>query len=179
MTDWCCFLSGSRFSKLDLFLFAVGSWILLRLSQTARARAKTTKLHGPPASSWLFGVSKEVFKGDSGALFEKWADEYGPVYQIPGPFGSRRTVLTDAKAIAHFYSKETFTFVNSTFTKNAIANLIGKGVLWAEGESHRRMNCVSLDSIGLAGFGHDFGALEGRHSDVAEMFDSFSSLPAH
>ena len=36
-----------------------------------------------------------------------------------------------------------------------------------------RMNCVSLDSIGLAGFGHDFGSLQGRKSAVSEVFDAF------
>lgn len=35
------------------------------------------------------------------------------------------------------------------------------------------MNCVSLDSIGIAGFGHDFGALQGRHSTIEEVFDAF------
>ncbi|KAI5117520.1 hypothetical protein M0805_009528 [Coniferiporia weirii] len=216
-------------SVVDVFGLAIGSWLLYKLSQTARMRAKTTKLRGPPASSWFFGVSQEVFQGDSAAAYyEKWADEYGPVYQIPGPLGSRRTVLTDAKAIAHFYSKETFGYVNSTFSKIAISNLIGKGLLWADGEDHKRqrktlnpafsnvairdltpifydsaykvknawdalfpssgteeviinvqkwMNCVSLDTIGITGFGHDFGTLEGRHSDVAEMFDSFGTQP--
>ena len=32
---------------------------------------------------------------------------------------------------------------------------------------------MSLDSIGIAGFGHDFGALEGRKSTVEEVFDAF------
>ncbi|EIW82626.1 cytochrome P450 [Coniophora puteana RWD-64-598 SS2] len=39
------------------------------------------------------------------------------------------------------------------------------------------MSRVSLDSIGIAGFSHDFGTLDGKHSDVAEMFDKFSSNP--
>ncbi|KAI5117593.1 hypothetical protein M0805_004044 [Coniferiporia weirii] len=216
-------------NAVDLFVLAIGSWALYKVSQTVRTRSRTTKLRGPPASSWFLGVSKDTFKGDSAAvLFEKWADKYGPVFQIPGPLGSRRTVLTDPKAIAHFYSKETFGYVNSTFTKQAITNLVGRGLLWAEGEHHRRqrktltpafsnvairdltpvfydsaykvksawdalflssnseeiivnvqkwMNCVSLDSIGIAGFSHDFGALEGRHSDIAEMFDAFGSVP--
>ena len=30
----------------------------------------------------------------------------------------------------------------------------------------------SLDSIGIAGFSHDFGSLEGRQSDVADVFDA-------
>ena len=32
-----------------------------------------------------------------------------------------------------------------------------------------------LDTIGLAGFSHDFGALEGKHAPVTEIFDSFTS----
>jgi hypothetical protein len=33
----------------------------------------------------------------------------------------------------------------------------------------------SLDSIGIAGFGHDFHALEGKESPVIEVFNSFGS----
>ena len=39
------------------------------------------------------------------------------------------------------------------------------------------MNCISLDSIGIAGFGHNFGALDGRPSTVEEVFDTFCTLP--
>ncbi|KAL5488445.1 hypothetical protein ACEPAI_6563 [Sanghuangporus weigelae] len=203
----------STLSYLDVFLLAID---------------ETTKLKGPPSSSWIFGVTKEVFKGDSGALYEQWAKEYGPVYQIPTPLGGRRTILTDPKAVAYFYSKETFTCVQSNFSKRLIENLLGRGLLWSEGESHRRqrktltpafsnaaircltpvffdsaykvkaawdalisssdadeaiidvqkwMNCVSLDSIGIAGFGHDFGTLHGKRSTIKEVFDSFGTAP--
>ena len=33
----------------------------------------------------------------------------------------------------------------------------------------------SLDSVGIAGFGHDFHALEGKESPVVEVFESFGS----
>ncbi|KAL5512215.1 hypothetical protein ACEPAG_3500 [Sanghuangporus baumii] len=221
-------ISFSNLSCLDVFLLVVGSWMLYKLIQAVRLRFKTTKLKGPPSSSWIFGVTKEVFKGDAGELYEQWAKEYGPVYQIPTPLGGRRTILTDPKAVAHFYSKETFTYVQSNFSKRIIENLLGRGLLWSEGESHRRqrktltpafsnaairsltpvffdsaykvkaawdalisssdadeaiidvqkwMNCVSLDSIGIAGFGHDFGALNGKHSTIEEVFDSFGTAP--
>lgn len=42
---------------------------------------------------------------------------------------------------------------------------------------HHRMNFVSLDTIGIAGFSHNFGALEGKYSAVAEAFDSFGGSP--
>ncbi len=39
------------------------------------------------------------------------------------------------------------------------------------------MNCVSFDTIGTAGFGHEFGSLEGRQSDVKDMFELFGVSP--
>lgn len=39
------------------------------------------------------------------------------------------------------------------------------------------MNRVSLDTIGIAAFGHDFGALRGDHGVVEEGFDSLSTVP--
>jgi hypothetical protein len=35
----------------------------------------------------------------------------------------------------------------------------------------------SLDSIGLASFSHDFGALKGEHSDVADAFEAMGNQP--
>ena len=36
----------------------------------------------------------------------------------------------------------------------------------------------SLDTIGLAGFSHDFGALDGKQTSVTQIFDTFSSSSA-
>ncbi|KAK2459889.1 hypothetical protein APHAL10511_008089 [Amanita phalloides] len=38
------------------------------------------------------------------------------------------------------------------------------------------MNRITLDSIGIAGFGYDFKALEGFESPVLNVFESFSKL---
>ncbi|EIW62267.1 cytochrome P450 [Trametes versicolor FP-101664 SS1] len=162
---------------------------------------------------------------DTSNLYEVWADKYGSVFSVPAPLGGTRVVLTDPKAIAHFYTHETFTYVQTKLARVAIENLFGRGLLWAEGESHKRqrkaispafsniairrmtsifydsvyklktnwdnqlaavdsamidvqkwMNHVSLDSVGIAGFSHDFGSLEGKHSAVAEVFDRMGHI---
>ena len=38
-------------------------------------------------------------------------------------------------------------------------------------------HCFRLDTIGLAGFSHNFGALEGKHTSVTEIFDTFGASP--
>ena len=35
--------------------------------------------------------------------------------------------------------------------------------------------CCRMDTIGLAGFSHDFGALEGKHTSVSEAFDTIGA----
>ena len=37
--------------------------------------------------------------------------------------------------------------------------------------------CRRLDTIGLAGFSHNFGALEGKYTSVTEIFDTFGASP--
>ena len=105
-------------------LLVIGSWVVVKLIQSVRMCVKTTKLNGPPSTSLIFGVTRDLFKGDSGLLHEEWAKEYGTVYQIPTPFGGQTIVLTDPRAIAHFYSKETFTYVQSTFSKSITESVV-------------------------------------------------------
>ncbi|KAH0826753.1 cytochrome P450 [Lanmaoa asiatica] len=220
-------------------------WTVLRWFRTSRGQLRTTQLRGPPSDSFLYGVGKRILDAeDSSAVYEAWAREYGPVYAVPSTLGNRRIVLCDPKAITHFYSKETWTYIQTPFIKKAVA-MFGKGLLWADGEDHKRyfhhltrsreetltgsarqrkalipafsisavrqltpifynvaytakvawdglvesggekgvvievqswMNHISLDVIGLAGFSHNFGALEGNHASVTEIFDAFPSI---
>ncbi|KAF8148841.1 cytochrome P450 [Crassisporium funariophilum] len=187
---------------------------------------KTTPLTGPHNPSLMFGLHRQLNESDdAGVIYEGWAAKYGPAFRVPGGFGSSRVVICDPKANAHFYSKETFGYIQTKLSRVFIENLFGRGLLWAEGESHRRqrkalspafsnaairkltpifydsayklkgiwdtaldanfgdsifdvqiwMNHISLDSVGIAGFGHDFHALDGKDSPVVEVFNSFSS----
>ncbi|KAI0730033.1 cytochrome P450 [Fomitopsis betulina] len=225
------FFSFSATSAVVCTLAAI--WVAYKVLESRRRPGKYTPLAGPPSTSLLFGVTKTIadmqetgeFCEDAGKLFEEWAEKYGPVYRIPAAFGFEKVVLCDPKAIQHFYSRETTGYVHTTMMNRAIAILIGRGVLWAEGDAHKRqrkalspafsnaairrmtsvfydsayklklawdnildtessdaavidverwMNNVSLDTIGIAGFSHDFGTLVGRQSAVASTFAAFA-----
>lgn len=111
---------------LDALAIGAGSWLLFRIYQIARARARTTKLPGPTHRSWLFGVTKDVFKGDSGSLYEAWAQTYGTVFQVPGPLGSRQTVLIDPKGIASVFARIN-TYTKNDLAKTFIEDLVSSG----------------------------------------------------
>ncbi|KAH7906851.1 cytochrome P450, partial [Hygrophoropsis aurantiaca] len=135
-----------------------------------------------------------------------------------------RVILYDPKAIAHFYARETYTYVLSPLSRNMIETITGRGLLWSQGDSHKRQRklltpafsnaairrlttvfydsaykaktawdnilesssdssiievqnwYVKLDTIGISGFSHDFGALDGKRSTVADVFASFANV---
>lgn len=100
-------------------------WTLLRWVRTSRHQLRTTQLRGPPSESFLYGVGKRIVDTeDSGAVYEAWVQEYGPVYEVPSTLGSKKILLCDPKAIAHFYAKEPWTYDKTQFARKALANLV-------------------------------------------------------
>lgn len=93
----------------------------------AAIRDKTTALNGPASPSFLFGLHRHINEAeDPDVLFEDWASKYGPAFRIPGGFGSSQIMICDPRANAHFYSKETFCYVQTKASRIFIENLVGR-----------------------------------------------------
>ncbi|KAG2358499.1 cytochrome P450 [Suillus spraguei] len=202
-------------------------WVVVKVSGALHWRLKTTQLRGPHRTSLIYGVSHDLASSqDSSGMYERWATEYGVTYMIPSVLGQTRIVLCDPRAIAHFYARDTWTYVQIPLALAMLETSIGRGLLWSQGEAHRRqrkaltpafsnvairkltsvfydsaykakaawdaviesskdgdavievqnwMNHISLDTVGIAGFSHDFGSLDGKRSSVMEVFDSFGN----
>ena len=101
-------------------------WLLFVVLKKQLARNKTTPLNGPDNPSILFGLYRRINESeDPGALYEEWALKYGPAFRVPGGFGSSRILICDPRANAHFYSKETFGYVQTKLSRVFIENLVG------------------------------------------------------
>ncbi|KAI6026788.1 cytochrome P450 [Pisolithus microcarpus] len=126
-------------SPIDVVTGLAVVWAISAAIRALRKQSRTTKLRGPQGSSLLFGVSKELFESpDTGSMFEAWSKEYGVAYELPMLLGQKRIILCDPKAVAYLFSRDTRSYVGTPGHKAAVARTIGKGLLWAEGESHRR-----------------------------------------
>jgi hypothetical protein len=100
-------------------------WLLFGVLKKQFARSKTTPLNGPDNPSILFGLYRRINESeDPSALYEEWALKYGPAFRIPGGFGSSRIVICDPRANAHFYSKETFGYVQNKLSRIFIEILV-------------------------------------------------------
>ena len=114
-----------RWHTFNLTVACAAIWTLLRWLRTSRRQLRTTQLRGPPSESFLYGVGKRILEDeDSGAVYEAWAKEYGPAYEVPSTLGTKRIVLCDPKAIAHFYSKDTWTYVQTPSVKHTTATVV-------------------------------------------------------
>ena len=119
------YLRPYHWYAFDATVACAAIWTLLRWLRISRQQLRTTQLRGPHSESFLYGVGKRILDaGDSGAIYEAWAQEYGPVYAVPSSLGRKRIVLCDPKAIAHFYSKETWTYIQTPFAKEALAMFV-------------------------------------------------------
>ncbi|KAG2151477.1 cytochrome P450 [Suillus clintonianus] len=219
--------TARSFGALNLAGSFAALWALVKVLGVLRWRLKTTQLRGPPRTSLVYGVSHDLGSShDAGTMYEQWAEEYGVAYTIPSVLGQTRIILSDPRAIAHFFARETWTYVKTPLSLALLEGSIGKGLLWSEGETHRRqrkaltpafsnaairkltavfydsaykvkgkwdtiiesskdgnaiievqnwMNHVALDTIGIAGFSHDFGSLDGKRASVTEAFDTFGN----
>ncbi|KAJ7689401.1 cytochrome P450 [Mycena rosella] len=202
----------AAFGAMDAGILLASVCVFTILVRRLRRRS-STPLKGPPSSNFLFGMMPRLMNApDSGAIYEEWAAEHGSVF-------CRIIVLTDPKAIGQFCTNDTYAYVQTPNAKRFLERLIGRGLFWAEGDSHKSRQPAfapasiknltpiffdsawkaksawdfilesssegaiievqkCLDTIGLAGFSHDFGALSGRTSAVATAFDSIGSKPS-
>jgi len=114
-----------QWHAFDAAVASAAVWTLLRWLRTSRRQLRTTQLRGPPSESFLYGVGKRILDADdSGAAYEAWAQEYGSVFTVPSTLRSQRIVLCDPKAIAHFYSKETWTYIQTPLSKKTSENFV-------------------------------------------------------
>lgn len=113
--------------------------LALRMAYLANHKGpRTTRLRGPKPGIF-FGADKVIFEAsDPVAVYEAWYKEYGAVYEVPLMLGQRKVILCDPKAIAHFFGRDSWSYVLTPENKIAAERTVGKGVLWADGEIHRR-----------------------------------------
>ncbi|KAJ6517532.1 cytochrome P450 [Mycena vitilis] len=224
MSDTTLTFLSTRLGVLDAGVLLASGLVCYLLVRRFRGR-HSTPLKGPQSNDYLFGSLRHLMKApDSGAIYEEWANDFGPVFAVPHLAGSRKLMLADPKAIANFFSKETYTYIQNSQSKRFLERVIGRGLFWAEGDSHKRQRRAlnpafsnssiknltpiffdsaykakaawdtmleagaregtiievqqCLDTIGLAGFSHDFGTLSGQTSVVGTAFDSVEPKPS-
>jgi len=123
LNSWMTIVRSISAFDAVCILAALGTFV--KVLRAVHQRRNMTQLQGPPSTSAIYGVSNDLaLSTDPSAMYEHWAEEYGVVYRIPGVLGQTKVVLWDPKAIAHFYARETWTYVHTPLSLTFIERLV-------------------------------------------------------
>ncbi|KAF8162463.1 cytochrome P450 [Mycena galopus ATCC 62051] len=135
-----------NFLLVALGLLAICVLIIALLAR-ARESGDIRRLPGPSASvsSWIWGHELLVFQHAATQMHCIWARSFGGLFKIKaalfhpdiGSLNITIIVATDHSAVHHIFANSDI-YVKSPAFRPPIKNLLGEGVLWAEGDDWRQ-----------------------------------------
>ncbi|TFL06721.1 cytochrome P450 [Pterulicium gracile] len=99
------------------------------------------QLRGPKSTNLIFGNIREIRKADNAVLHEQWVEEHGTVITYAGLLGSPRLYTTDLQALRYVFNNSQ-TYQKPEMARAALSQLLGDGLVVAEGEVHKRQRRV-------------------------------------
>lgn len=129
-------------STLLLLAGVVLLYALTRYIQ--RVKQDVYVLPCPPTgeATWLWGHEKRVFDYESNEMYTKWMIVLGPLYKIKAAlFHDDVIVAADHAAVQHIFQYSD-KYVKSPVFRPPVANLLGKGLVWAEGDDHKKQRRI-------------------------------------
>ncbi|KAF9450103.1 cytochrome P450 [Macrolepiota fuliginosa MF-IS2] len=145
-------------------LLVVVALLIVRTLYRRLTSISIAHIPGPKSNSFLYGDLCELLQNQVGEVEFKWQELYGDVIRFRGAFGEDRLMISDPKALQYIYQTTGYHFQKQP-EKRAISEIIaGRGIIWADGEDHRRHRRILLPG---------FGAPESRA--FAPIFSSYAS----
>ncbi|KAI0267368.1 cytochrome P450 [Gloeopeniophorella convolvens] len=123
----------------------IAYWVIS--SKIRNATSPLRDLPGPPRDNWATGSFREVREFESVAQHEEWEKQYGPVFRYHSFFGTDKVRMGDPKGVNHVLS-HTQEFHKSVTVRIALGQLLGKGLLFVEGDRHKQQRRVISPAFG-------------------------------
>ncbi|OJT08114.1 hypothetical protein TRAPUB_969 [Trametes pubescens] len=171
-------MAAAFLSSPPALLLSVAAFLYIVRWLSNRKRQDVHRVpSAPPAlAHWLWGHELATFQGQATETYTKWAALCGPFFRVKGAlFHPDIIVAADHAAVQHIFQNAD-DYVKSPAFRPPVANVLGKGLVWAEGEDHKTQRRIiapafSLDIIGRVAFGHDFKA--GQSTEAKEIHASW------
>ncbi|KAH7883347.1 cytochrome P450 [Phlebopus sp. FC_14] len=132
-------------------LFAAAGVGALILSYGLYKRFKRTSMspiRGPKPSSFVLGNLLELYQGQVGDADFRWQTLYGNAIRFKGIFGEDQLMITDPKAMQWIFSTSAYRYPKQ-HDRRVVSKLVnGEGLLWADGDVHKRQRKVMLPGFG-------------------------------
>ncbi|KAI0328399.1 cytochrome P450 [Cubamyces sp. BRFM 1775] len=102
---------------------------------------------GPPSPSWVYGNLKEMLGVEDTTLPDKWFEQYGKVYVDREFFMTSRLWTLDTVALNYILTHES-DYARPEISIKALADTIGKGILFVRGARHRQQRRILNPAFG-------------------------------
>ncbi|KIK78551.1 hypothetical protein PAXRUDRAFT_834515 [Paxillus rubicundulus Ve08.2h10] len=142
-------------------MISIGELVLTALASAAALGLGTFFYHaltcplrhlpGPKGTSLIYGNLLDISMGDNlnSIVEERWVKEYGETLKFKGFFCSNRLLTTDTCAINHILTHAS-DYGKPSYLRRALAQILGEGLLFAEGAQHRQQRRVMNPAFGPA-----------------------------
>ncbi|KAF8331814.1 cytochrome P450 [Amanita rubescens] len=132
------------------FLASATVYLLIKLAQFIywEHTSPLKRLPGPKSTSWIYGNLNEILESDT-LVYEKWASIYGPTFKYKRIFGLTSLATMDIKAVSHILMNSNL-YEKPDFIRHATIQLLGDGLLVAEGDKHRQQRRIMNPAFGTA-----------------------------
>ncbi|GAA5872942.1 hypothetical protein JCM8547_003270 [Rhodosporidiobolus lusitaniae] len=115
---------------------------LLFLTVVRPLRSSLRELPGPSSDAFFSGNLARIFDEEPGVSHLEWQNRYGGAVKYRGFFGEERLILSDPAALNHILLSNCYSYPKPDEVRGELAQILGKGVLFAEGDDHRRQRRI-------------------------------------
>lgn len=112
------------------------------------SRISLADIPGPESASFMMGNLKELFQGQATEADFKWQAQYGNIVRFKGSFGEDQLMISDPAALQYIFAKSGYRFPKPPPLRVLSRMLNGRGIIWAEGDDHKRHRRVMLPGFG-------------------------------
>ncbi|TFK82927.1 cytochrome P450 [Polyporus arcularius HHB13444] len=117
---------------------------------------------------WLWGHELLTFQAQATETYTNWAALCGPFFRVKGAlFHPDIIVAADHGAVQHIFQNSD-DYVKSPAFRPPVANVLGKGLVWAEGDDHKTQRRILAPAFSSE-------AIKGMADDISECSEKLES----
>ncbi|KIO10441.1 hypothetical protein M404DRAFT_129598 [Pisolithus tinctorius Marx 270] len=135
---------------MDRYLTPLCLSLVLYAIYRRYTRMSLSRVRGPKPTSFLFGNLPELYQGMAGEAEFRWKNLYGNVIRVKGILGEDQLVVADPKALSRIFVPAAYQFPKVPERRILTFMMLGKSVLWADGDVHKRQRKILNPGFGGA-----------------------------
>ncbi|KAG0317035.1 hypothetical protein BGZ99_006542 [Dissophora globulifera] len=169
-------------SAVGTFVALLSSYIFYRTYLLPNFLSPLRHIPGPPNRSKynkyrlpFLGNFPDIIKEEAGVPHREWIEKYGGLVRYLGIFCRERLLLADPKAIQHVFGTNSYRYHKPTRVITILGQILGKGVLLAEGDAHKKQRKMLNPAFGHKHIKEMVSIMVGPSKTLGKMWEDLVS----